>query len=81
MIGTATNTVVKTIPVGGNPLGVAVTPDGTKVYVANYLANNVSVIHRPGNTVVKTIPVGMNPGSVAITPDGTKVYVANSGSP
>ena len=76
MIGTATNTVVKTIPVGPSPFRVAVTPDGTKVYVTNFGSNNVSVIHRPGNTVVKTVPVGGQPYGVAVTPDGARVYVA-----
>jgi YVTN family beta-propeller protein len=77
---TATNTVVKTIPVGTSPAAVAVTPDGTHVYVANFIDGTVSVIHRPGNTVVKTIPVGnFFPVGVAVTPDGTDVYVAISG--
>ena len=79
MIKTATNTVVKTVPVGGNPMAVAITPDGTKVYVANSASNTVSVIHRPGNTVVATIPVGNFPQGVAITPDGTQAYVTNYG--
>ncbi len=36
VIDTATNTVIGSpIPVGNNPYGVAVTPDGSKVYVAN----------------------------------------------
>jgi YVTN family beta-propeller protein len=36
VIATATNTVVGLpIPVGDLPLGVAVTPDGSEVYVAN----------------------------------------------
>ena len=91
VIHTATNTVVKTIPVGTGPVGVAVTPDGTKVYVTTQppiprsafgtydvgYFGSVSVIHRPGDTVVKTIPVGTGPVGVAVTPDGTKVYVAN----
>jgi YVTN family beta-propeller protein len=60
--------VVKTVPVGITPLGVAVTPDGTKVYVANEGDNTVSVIARPGNTVVANIPVGTAPVGVAIGP-------------
>jgi len=37
VIDTATNTVVGSpITVGTGPIGVAVTPDGSKVYVANY---------------------------------------------
>src|SRR5256885_2255641 len=78
VIDTATNTVVATIPVGLAPLGVAITPDGTRAYVANG-SNIVSVIDTATNTVVATIPVGVEAGpvGVAITPDGTRAYVAN----
>ena len=34
-IGTATNTPGTPIPVGQEPLGVAITPDGKTAYVAN----------------------------------------------
>ena len=68
MIRTATKMVVKTVPVGPGPMGVAVTPDGTLVYVVNFGSNNVSVIARPGNAVVATVPVGMFPQGVAIGP-------------
>jgi YVTN family beta-propeller protein len=77
VIGTATNTVVATIPIGNNAIGVAITPDGTKVYVASFGPNTVSVIATATNTVVATIPVGTAPVGVAVTPDGSKVYVTN----
>ena len=35
VIDTATNTVVATVPVGENAVGVAVTPDGKHAYVTN----------------------------------------------
>src|ERR1700733_9089747 len=51
VIATATNTVgnvsggrTPAICVGNGPDGVAVTPDGSKVYVANSNSNTVSVI-------------------------------------
>ena len=44
VIATATNTVTATIAVGGAPGGVAVSPDGSTVYVANQSDNTVSVI-------------------------------------
>ncbi len=44
MIASANNTVVSTVPVGLNPRGVAVTPDGALVYVTNAADNDVSVI-------------------------------------
>ncbi len=77
MIDTATNTVSATIPVGITPLGVAVSPDGSKVYVTNAFSNTVWVIDTATNTVSATIPVGFTPVGVAINPDGSKVYVAN----
>jgi YVTN family beta-propeller protein len=53
-----TNTVVGLpIPVGSNPWGVAVAPDGSKVYVTNTIDNTVSVIGTATNTVTATIPV------------------------
>jgi YVTN family beta-propeller protein len=60
---------------------VAVTPDGSKVYVANFLDTTVSVIDTATNTVVGSpITVGAAPVGVAVTPDGSKVYVANVAS-
>ena len=52
VIDTTSNTVTATIPVGSGPLGVAVTPDGSTVYVANQGDNTVSVI----GEVAATIP-------------------------
>jgi YVTN family beta-propeller protein len=78
VIDTATNTVIATVSVGGGPFGVAVTPDGSKVYVTNG-DNTVSVIATATNTVIGSpIPVGREPFGVAVTPDGSKVYVTIS---
>jgi YVTN family beta-propeller protein len=43
VIDTAPNAVVATVPVGDAPLGVAVAPDGRRVYVTNSASNSVSV--------------------------------------
>jgi YVTN family beta-propeller protein len=67
----------------GYHFGVAVSPDGSKVYVTNRAGvnennNNVSVIDTTTNTVVGgLIPVGSGPNGAAITPDGSKVYIPN----
>ena len=63
-------------------MGVAVTPDGKKVYVANEnsvtgVPGSVSVIDTATNTVTSTITVGHQPFGVAIAPNGKKVYVTN----
>ena len=58
---------------------MAVTPDGSKVYVANDADDTVSVIATATNTVIGSpITVGIFPFGVAVTPDGSKVYVVNS---
>ena len=64
VIDTATNTVVGIpIPVGREPFGVDVTPDGNHAYVANAGSNNVSVIDTATNLVVATVVVGMFPST------------------
>jgi YVTN family beta-propeller protein len=73
--------VIATIPGGGSPAGIAVTPDGTRAYVTNFVSNSVSVIETATNAVTATIRVGVEPYyGVAITPDGTRAYVTNEGS-
>jgi YVTN family beta-propeller protein len=63
------------------PTGVAVTPDGSKVYVANNsFPNSVSEIDTATNTISATIPIGNGSVGVAVKPDGSKVYVANEGA-
>ena len=77
VINTGSNTVVATVPVG-NPIGVAITPDGAFAYVTNGNASTVSVIETASNTVVApTVRVGTSPVGVAITPDGAFAYVTN----
>jgi gliding motility-associated-like protein len=85
VINAQTHIAVATIPVGALPAGVAVSPDGTKVYVTNnnnrtigLEVGSVSVINAVTNTVSSVVTVGNNPIGVAVGPDGKNVYVANS---
>jgi len=72
------------IPVGSEPGGVAVTSDGSKVYVTNFGDDTVSVIGTASKTVTATIPIPRCPyaaygaAGVAVTPDGSMVYVTNA---
>jgi YVTN family beta-propeller protein len=91
VIDTPTNTVVKTIGLPGcdgtcpAPAGLAVTPDGSRVYVANS-NGTVSVVSTSNNTVSATITLpscieicSSSPIGVAITPDGSHAYVTDPG--
>jgi YVTN family beta-propeller protein len=66
---------VATVTVGGNPFGVAITPDGKYAYIANNL-ENVSVIDTATNKVVATVATEKGTG-IVITPDGKYAYVTN----
>ena len=59
---------------------MAVSPDGSKVYITNIGTNGVAVIDTATNAVTATITGLTYPLGVAVTPDGSRVYVANEGS-
>jgi YVTN family beta-propeller protein len=76
VINTAINAVIATINVGTSSAGVAVAPDGSKVYIATDFGS-VSVIDTTTNTVIGSpIAVGQNPFGVAVT-SASKDYVTN----
>jgi YVTN family beta-propeller protein len=60
--------VVRTIPVGQRVWGLALTPDGRKLYAANSLSNDVSVIDTTTDEVVATVKAGDGPWGIAIKP-------------
>ncbi|HEX2096104.1 MAG TPA: PKD domain-containing protein [Solirubrobacterales bacterium] len=73
------NAVVATIPVGGEPVDVAIAPDGGRAYVADAAGDAVLAIDTGTHQVVgPPIEVGEGPSGIAISPDGTRAYVANS---
>jgi YVTN family beta-propeller protein len=72
--------VIKTIPVGKNPSGIAANPKKNEIYVVNTESNNLSVIDAEKNVVVATIGLHRSPFFISVSPDGTRGYVANSGS-
>ena len=58
------------IAVGTEPRAIAVTPNGTRLYVTNHTDGTVSVIDVASRQVTATVQVGFNPAAVAITNDG-----------
>jgi YVTN family beta-propeller protein len=50
--------VVARIPVGHNPRGVTLSPDGKRLFVANRLDDTISVIDTESDTVISTIALG-----------------------
>jgi YVTN family beta-propeller protein len=86
VIDTATNTVTAAIIIGltpelraNNSEGVAVSPDGSKLYVTNSNGDSVSIIDTATNKIINTWYVGREPKGIAVAPDGT-VFVTISGA-
>ncbi len=62
------------------PNGVAVAPDGKRLYLAEGRGAAVSVVDLAALSVVTRIAVGERPWGVALSPDGRRLYTANGGS-
>ena len=60
------------------PAGLQVTPDGSRIVVADHLADAVSVINI-GTGDVQTVAIGHTPLGVALSPDGKTAWVSNQG--
>jgi len=80
-INSANNIVFATAPwAHGSNGGIAITPDGSRMYVNNADVSSVSVFDTATNVPLMEIGVGQNPIGLAITPDGSHAYVSSQGS-
>lgn len=95
IVNLSTNTISGTIqlsphnyPDPGNnaaPAALALSPDQTRLYVANYVDGNngtgqVAVINTVTDTVLSYISGFSGPFAIKVSPDGNKIYVTNFGS-
>ena len=72
------------LPVGPNPVAVAVSPTRNEIYVVNSGAPGnmgfVSIINAENNSVAANIQVHRQPVSIDVDATGDRAYVANAGS-
>ncbi|MGK2854262.1 MAG: Ig-like domain-containing protein, partial [Microbacteriaceae bacterium] len=77
VIDTINGAVLGPINIGGHVAGLAITPDGKKLYAANLDARNIAVIDTATGLVTKTIALaGKTPLAMAISPTGKTVYAS-----
>ena len=81
VINTDTNAVVATLPTGSIPADLAISPDGTRLYVANTGSTSagVSVVDLTTLTVLPSLATPFTPGAVAAGLDN-RIYVLLGGS-
>ena len=77
--GTASGAIVATIPVGHEPEGVRVAPNGKWVIVTSETDSTISIIDTSSLQVLRTVSVGLRPRDLAFTPDSTVAYVSGEG--
>ncbi|MEO0420943.1 MAG: PQQ-binding-like beta-propeller repeat protein [Pseudomonadota bacterium] len=70
------NQLVDRVPVGGNSNAVAVSPDGSEVYVASEDEEEVWVLDGVSHEVLARIPVNGNPERLALSPDATQLWAS-----
>jgi YVTN family beta-propeller protein len=56
---------------------IALSPDGSRLYVANTTSDTVSVIDTSTYQVIQDRRVGLEPVSLAVRPDGKELWVSN----
>ena len=86
VISTGTSEVLAKIPfpAGSDPRAMALTPDGTRLYVSHFGApSQISVIDTATNAILAAVPFppGSMPSRIAMTPDGARAYVNLFGTP
>jgi YVTN family beta-propeller protein len=60
--------LIKEIPVGARPWGIALSHDGRRLYTANGSSNDITVVDTSTLSVLKKVPVGKGPWGIVLSP-------------
>ncbi len=70
--------VIRKVPTPAEPAGLALSPDGRRVYVAcAAAASSVLEIDTASGQVIASLPAGHTATAPALSPDGKRLYVCN----
>lgn len=87
VIDTATGAIVDRIPLGEPQFakegkdahGVAVTPDGSELWITTQTTDSVTVVGTRDHEVRARLPVGRDPNWIEMTADGATAVISNTG--
>jgi YVTN family beta-propeller protein len=77
VIDTATGQVIANIAAGIRPQDYAISPDGKRLYIANFGEQTLYIADAVTNTLIKSLPVPA-PLRVAVSPDYSRIYVSTT---
>lgn len=82
VVDVAASRVLRTImlPPGSLPMGLALSRDERRLYVANGRARTVSVVDLATADIIANVRVGARPWGIGLTSDGKFLYTANGPS-
>ena len=72
-------TEIRRIKVDPHPHGLAISPDGSRIYIASDRTGNFQVVDARTGTIVGQIPIGNDPNQMTLTSDGRFAYVPMRG--
>lgn len=80
VIDTRHGTVLSTADTTGRATGVAVSPDGERLYVVNGWSGSIAVVNPRTGAVVDRMHTQVQLAQAAMRPDGERLYVTAAGS-
>jgi YVTN family beta-propeller protein len=75
-----TDHLLALMDVGGNPVQLAIKPDGGEIFVSNFGSGTFSEINTQTNEVGGTYPIGSKPAFGIVDADNSTLWVSNFGS-
>ena len=70
VIDTSTDKVVATLKIGEKPRGIALSPDGSRLYLSDQTANALVVVDTAKRAEVARVKLGDSPEAIYLSPDG-----------
>ncbi len=77
ILDTGTRTFVASIATGSAPRGLALHPNGLRLYVAEFLQSTVAIVDVATRAIVSRVAVGSHPSELVLNPNGTLLFVSN----
>ena len=77
IVDTDSRTVLRRIPVGHVPRGIAVSADGRRAWVSGSWVDTIAEVDLARGMVTRTLPAGFEPMGVALDRTGEELYAAN----